>query len=179
MRSAVTAGALRVVQVGERFDFAGVGVLGGVDLPQPLVQRGGLAVAAGLVVGGRGGEVCGEQGGAVGSEHALGEELVDGGEQVVFADGDGAGVAFGCGVAGVVGVVGAGVVGVGVVGSLCPVAGGGAGDAGHAAFAGAAPHVGAQHVGAAGLAVGVGLGAVAAGGVLGADGLGGVPQRRG
>jgi hypothetical protein len=29
-----------------------VGVFGGVDLAQPLVQGGGLAVAAGLVVGG-------------------------------------------------------------------------------------------------------------------------------
>jgi hypothetical protein len=40
------------VVVGEGFDLAGVGVLGGVDLPQPLAQGGGLAVAAGLVVGG-------------------------------------------------------------------------------------------------------------------------------
>jgi len=53
--------------VGEGFDLAGVGVLGGVDLPQALVVGGGLAVAAGLVVGGGGGQAGGEQGGAVGA----------------------------------------------------------------------------------------------------------------
>ena len=41
-----------VVEVGEGFDLAGVGVLGGVDLPQPFGQGGSLLVAAGLVVGG-------------------------------------------------------------------------------------------------------------------------------
>jgi hypothetical protein len=44
-------GGAGVVEVGQGFDFAGVGVFGGVDLAQPLVQRGGLAVAAGLVGG--------------------------------------------------------------------------------------------------------------------------------
>jgi hypothetical protein len=29
----VTAGGVRVVEVGEGFDFAGVGVFGGVDFP--------------------------------------------------------------------------------------------------------------------------------------------------
>lgn len=94
-------GGVGVVEVGQGFDCAGVGVFGGVDLAQPLGQGGALAVAAGLVVGGRSGQILSEQGGAVGSEHALGEELADGVEQVVFADGDGAGVAVGCGVAGV------------------------------------------------------------------------------
>ena len=91
--------------MGEGFDLAGVGVFGGVDLAQPLGELGGLAVAAGLVVGGGGGLVGGEQGGAVGAEDAFGEELVDGFQQVVFADGDGAGVGVGCGVAWVVGIV--------------------------------------------------------------------------
>ncbi len=77
-------------RAGEVFDFAGVGVLGGVDLPQPFVQAGGLLFPAGGVLGGGGGEPLGEHGGAVGSEHAGGEELVDDGEQVVFADFDGA-----------------------------------------------------------------------------------------
>jgi hypothetical protein len=53
-----------------------------VDLP---FIGGGLAVAAGLVVGGRGRQVGGEQGGAVESEHGLNEEVSDGAEQVVFA----------------------------------------------------------------------------------------------
>jgi hypothetical protein len=84
-----------VVEVGEGFDFAGVGVFGGVDLAQPLVQGGALPVATGLVISSRRGQVSGEQGGAVGSEDALGEELADGVEQVVFADRNGAGVAVG------------------------------------------------------------------------------------
>jgi hypothetical protein len=66
-----------VLVVGEGFDLAGVGVLGGVDLAEPLGEGGGLGVAAGLVVGGGGGQGGGEQGGAVGSEDPLGEELAD------------------------------------------------------------------------------------------------------
>jgi hypothetical protein len=68
---------VRVVKVGQGFDLAGLGVLGGVNLPQFRAQFGGLQVAAGLVVGGGVGHVDGEQGGAVGPEHAGGEELAD------------------------------------------------------------------------------------------------------
>ena len=93
-------------QAGEIFDFPGVGVLGGVDLAEPLVEGGGFLLAGGGVLGGGGGEPCGEHGGAVGSEHMGGEELVDDGEQVVFADSDGARVVGGRGgVGGVFGVV--------------------------------------------------------------------------
>jgi hypothetical protein len=77
--------------VSEGFDLTSVGVLGGINLPQPPGQNGGLLVAASLVVGGGVGQVGGEQGGAVGAEDPLGEELADDGEQVVFADRDGAG----------------------------------------------------------------------------------------
>src|SRR5258708_5964584 len=89
----------------------GVGRRGGVGVAATLGEGGGFGVAAGVVVGGGGGQVGGEQGGAVGSEDPFGEELADDVEQVVFADGDGAGVAFPGGVAGVGGVVVAGVVG--------------------------------------------------------------------
>ncbi len=130
---------MRVVEVGEGFDFAGVGVLSGVDLPQPLGQGSSLPAASSLVVGGDGGQVGGQEGGAVGSEDTLGEELADDFEQVVFADGDRAGVGVGDGLAGVGGVVVAGVVGAGAVRFVCPVAACGAGDPGHAPFAGAAP----------------------------------------
>jgi hypothetical protein len=99
---------------GEGFDFAGVGVLGGVDLPELLVEGVGVVLAARVgvvVVAGEGG---GEEGGAVGAEDPLGEELGDDLEQVVFAEDDAAGVVgAGGGVAGVGCVVGAGVAGVG------------------------------------------------------------------
>ena len=84
--------------MGEVFDLAGVGVLGGVDLPQALVAGGGLVVAAGgrlAAVAGSGG---GEQGGAVGAEDAVAKNSRMAARRCVFADGDGAGVARGrCG----------------------------------------------------------------------------------
>jgi len=87
------------VVVGEGFDFAGVGVLGGVDLVQSLVQPGGFFLAAGVAGGGGGGELVGEQGGALGAEDPLGVELADGLDQEFFTYGDDAGV-VGAGVAG-------------------------------------------------------------------------------
>jgi hypothetical protein len=114
---------VRVVQVGEGFDFAGVGILSGVDPPYPFGQGGGLPVAARGVVGGRGGQAGGEQSGAVGPEDTLGEEVADDVEQGVFTDRDRPGMPVGDGVAGVSRVVLAGVVGVHVVGSIVPVAG--------------------------------------------------------
>jgi hypothetical protein len=81
-------------------------------------------------LGGGGGDLLAEQGGAVGAEDARVEEVPDQRDQDVLADGDGAGVVgVGGGVFGVVGVVGAFVVGVDVVGAFGPVAYGGAGGA--------------------------------------------------
>ena len=43
----------------EGFDLVGVGVFGGVDLVQPLVEGGGLLLTLGGLVGGGGGELFG------------------------------------------------------------------------------------------------------------------------
>lgn len=135
------------------------------------MQPGGFLLAAGGVISGRRGEAGGEHGGAVGTEDPGGEELADDGEQVVFADPDGAGVVGDGGlVAGVLRVVGAVVVDVAGVAWV-----GAAEAAGHTAFAVAAPAPGAQQVGAAGGGVGAGLGVVAAAGMVGTYGLSGVP----
>ena len=130
------------------------------------LSRSACLWRAGGVGGGVGGEQVGEQGGAFGAKDPLVEELGQGGVQVVFADGDGAGVVGGGGgVAGVAGVVGAQVVGAG-----------GAGDAAHPPFARAVADQGAQFVGVPGERV-RGLAGFAGDGVAAvADGLGGVVQ---
>ena len=76
----------------EGLQFPDESILAGLDAVQGLAQRGGFLVAAGGLVGGGGGELVGEQGGAFGAEDPLVEELGDGGDEVVFAEGDGAGV---------------------------------------------------------------------------------------
>jgi hypothetical protein len=65
------------VEAGEGFDFAGVGVLGGVDLADAAVQRGRGGAVLGGVASGGGGDLGGEQGGAVGAEDPLCEELAE------------------------------------------------------------------------------------------------------
>src|SRR5262252_8895508 len=94
------------LQVGDQ------GVLAGSQLGEFLVQPGGVFGDAGGLVGVGGGQLGGEQGGAVGAGEPFVDELADHGAQVVFADGDGGGVVGAGGqVAGVGGVVGAEVVG--------------------------------------------------------------------
>jgi hypothetical protein len=66
--------------VGEGFDLVDVGVLGGIDLPQPQLEGGGLSIAPGLVVGCGVRQGGGEQVGASGFEDALGQALADDGE---------------------------------------------------------------------------------------------------
>lgn len=66
-------GRVGVVEVGEGFDFSGVGIFGGVDLVEPLTESGGLL----LGLGGAGGDLRGEEGGALGAEDPGGEELAD------------------------------------------------------------------------------------------------------
>jgi hypothetical protein len=46
-----------VVDVGEGFYLAGVGVLGGVDLAEPALELGGFLLPGCGVVGGGGGEL--------------------------------------------------------------------------------------------------------------------------
>jgi hypothetical protein len=82
-----------------------VGVLGGLDLAQPQVQRfGGCLVADGLV-GCVGGNLRGQQVAPLGAEDSFGEELADGCGQQFLADRHAAGVRPGSG-GGPVGVVG-------------------------------------------------------------------------
>ena len=54
-----------------------MGVLGGLDLPQPLVQRLGGGLVAGGFFGVAGGEQLGEQLAALGADDVAGEELAD------------------------------------------------------------------------------------------------------
>ncbi len=100
-----------VVQFGDQV------VLGGVDLPEPEPELGGLGVVPGLGVGGPGREQSGEPGGAAGGQRVGAMPVPQGGQQQVLAGGDGAGVVGdGGGVARVVGVELADVVGVAAVG---------------------------------------------------------------
>ena len=63
-----------------------MGVFGGVDLLEAFAQPGGLLVPVGGVFGCPGGQLLGQEGGAVGAEDAGGEELADLPGEHVFAD---------------------------------------------------------------------------------------------
>jgi hypothetical protein len=99
---------------GDVFQFDDLGVLRGFDPGDPGVEGFFLGVPVGGCGCGGGGELGGEQGGAVGAEDPVSEELAHGAVQEEFGDLDGAGVV---GVVG--GVLGVGpVVGAPVVGDL-------------------------------------------------------------
>jgi len=154
---------------GEGFDLAGVGVLSGLDLAQPLTQRTGGGLVAGSPLGLICGEQSGQQGAAFGPEDPGGEEAAQDVGQGVFSDADGAGVGFGLGRGGPGGVVGALVVGQLHVGAVGVVPGGRAGHPAHAPVAGAVPDPAAQGVAAPGGGVGAGPSAITAGAVRGSD----------
>ena len=140
-------------------------VLGGLDLLEPGLQRGGLGVGAGLLVAGPGREQFAEPFFAAGGEGVGVQAAAQGGQDEVVAGGDGAGVVGGLGdVAGVGAVVGADVVGVVTFGAAAGV---GFGAADHPPLADFAPDPGPQQVGPP--RGGVRDGVVPAGLVLGAD----------
>ena len=157
----------RVGGVGGLFQFGDQAVLGGVDAGQLGAQVCLLPGAGFGVLGGGGGELGGEELGAVVPEYVLVEESGDGVHEDVFAEHDVSVVGVGGGLAGVGGVVRALVVGVGGAAAGLPAG------AAHAPLAGVVPDAGPQDIPAA-LPGGRGLG-VADVAAFGSDLLGGVP----
>jgi len=138
----------------EGFEVLDQSVLGGVDPAERAVEGVLLAGVVPGLLGGVGGDLRGEQFGAVGAEQAAVEEVTEDGEYAVLADDHAVGVVGGgLGVGRVGGVVGADVLNVLGAGST----------AGNAPLAVPAADASAQSVGAAGGGVGVQAGLVATG----------------